>query len=1634
MYAKRLKSDLVELCRQRGLRVGRSTKEQLIAQLEERDRLDDPIPVPEGSRPADAAWALGPDQAGRGQTAAQDTPRPFLPMPGGGVVGSPANTEGPLTPAASRGSSQRSSPSLERMRLEWERERKMRELEDHEKQRQHEEKQRQHEQEEKEKQRQHEQEEKERERQEKEREHQEKERERQEKERERQHEQQEKEKQRQHELELARLRSSGAPAAVSAGGPKTARSFDKCFLAQRKEGEDIDSFLTAFENACELHRVDPADRLQFLTPLLDPKAVEVYSRMTGAEAGDYELFKQALLREFGLTPEMYRRRFRSQRKTPEVTYLQLVNRMQGYARKWTAGAQTKEDLLDLFVLEHLYEQCPSDLRLWLVDKKLANPQNAGQLADEFVNSRSGGSREESQKNRPPPMQRESHHGASQRGNRENPLQRGTPGVGPLRPVRGDQCDLSCYHCGQRGHVRAQCPGLRDKLSRPNLPRVNWVGTQLDEGQATQERGATSLPPAQEGRVPPASPARGLEALDSGCSVYRVGAGLSLRRECLVPLEVDGRKVNGYWDTGAEVTLARPEVVAPDRVVPNTYLTLTGVGGTPFKVPVARVHLKWGTKEGPKDVGVHHHLPTEVLMGGDLQDWPSDPQTALVVTRSQSRRGALRPDPGEGTTLEARDPTRVGRERRGARLREAAASDLATEGEPGPIPSPAAEFQAELRKDPSLQKLRDLADLSEGRTMRRGCQERFLWEKGFLYREWAPPGEGESCGIRRQLVVPQKYRRKLLSLAHDIPLAGHQGIRRTRQRLLQNFYWPGVFTTVRQYCRSCDPCQRVGKARDKGKAALRPLPIIEEPFQKVAMDIVGPLSKTTRSGKKYILVVVDFATLYPEAVPLASIEADTVADALLTIFSRVGSPREVLTDQGSNFMSALLRCLWEKCGVRHDWASAYHPQSNGLVERFNGTLKMMLKTFMNQHPQDWDKYLPHLLFAYREVPQESTGFSPFELLYGRRVRGPLDLMRDEWEGKATPDGESVVEYVLTFRERLAELMGLARENLARAQRKQKVWYDRTARARAYATGDQVMVLIPVRKNKLQAAWEGPFKVVKQLNEVNYVVELSNRAHHRRVYHVNMMKPYYARGNVVLAVCGQWEEQGDDPLVDLFPGTRAGSPLETIPLSDQLTPAQQAEVRGVLHPYRQLFSNQPGCTNLTVHRVQTGSHPPIRCSPFRVTGKTAQDLEREVRDMLALGVIQPSASPWASPVVLVPKKDGSVRFCVDYRKLNAITVSDAYPMPRPDELLDKLGGARYLTTMDLTKGYWQVPLDADARLKSAFITPLGLYEFLTLPFGLKGAPATFQRLVDQLLRGMESFAVAYIDDICVFSQTWEDHVSQVRQVLDRLQGAGLTVKAEKCKVGMAEVSYLGHRVGSGRLKPEPAKVEVIRDWPAPHTKKQVQAFIGMAGYYRRFVPHFSAIATPITELCKKGKPDKVVWTEQCQEAFRALKEALVSGPVLANPDFDKPFVVFTDASDTGLGAVLMQEDEKGERHPIVYLSKKLLPREQHYAAIEKECLAMVWALKKLEPYLFGRHFTVYTDHSPLTWLHQMKGANAKLLRWSLLLQDYDMDVVHVKGSANLIADALSRRGGPELPQVTGHSDPAQFSLEGGRDVTM
>ncbi|CAM4565731.1 unnamed protein product [Caretta caretta] len=282
-------------------------------------------------------------------------------------------------------------------------------------------------------------------------------------------------------------------------------------------------------------------------------------------------------------------------------------------------------------------------------------------------------------------------------------------------------------------------------------------------------------------------------------------------------------------------------------------------------------------------------------------------------------------------------------------------------------------------------------------------------------------------------------------------------------------------------------------------------------------------------------------------------------------------------------------------------------------------------------------------------------------------------------------------------------------------------------------------------------------------------------------------------------------------------------------------------------------------------------------------------------------------------------------MDYHKLNAVTRPDNYTMPHTDELLEKLGRAQFISTWDLTKGYWQVPLDESAKERSAFTTHVGTYEFNVLPFGLQNAPATFQRLVDGLLVGLGDYAVAYLDNVAIFSDSWAEHLEHLQKVFECISVAGLTVKAKKCQIDLNRVTYLGHQVGQGTINPLQAKVDAIQKWPVPKTKKQVQSFLGLARYYRQFVPHYSQIAAPLTDLTKKKQQNAVQWTEDCQKAFNQLKATLMSDPVLRVPDI--PYLVTTDASEHGVEAVLMQEGPDQEFHPVVFLSKKLSERESH-----------------------------------------------------------------------------------------------------------
>uniref|UniRef100_A0A8C5Q151 ribonuclease H n=1 Tax=Leptobrachium leishanense TaxID=445787 RepID=A0A8C5Q151_9ANUR len=499
---------------------------------------------------------------------------------------------------------------------------------------------------------------------------------------------------------------------------------------------------------------------------------------------------------------------------------------------------------------------------------------------------------------------------------------------------------------------------------------------------------------------------------------------------------------------------------------------------------------------------------------------------------------------------------------------------------------------------------------------------------------------------------------------------------------------------------------------------------------------------------------DYATRYPEAIPLRQTSAKNIAKELLQVFSRVGIPKDLLTDQGTPFMSRVTKELCKLFKVTHLRTSVYHPQTDGLVERFNKTLKSMLKKVVDKDGKNWDYLLPYLMFAIREVPQSSTGYSPFELLYGRHPRGLLDIAKETWEGEKTPH-KSIIEHISQMQDRITVVMPIVKEHLAQSQAAQQRIYNRDARVRIFSPGDRVLVLVPTVESKFLAKWQGPFEVIERVGEVNYKIHQPGKRKPEQIYHVNLLKPWKDR--VSLAA-------GFIPITHQLDTEHPQVP--EVKIAESLSKSQKQEVREFLIKNREKFSELPGQTSVTQHDIVTEPGARVKLKPYRIPEARRKDISREVKKMFELDIIEESSSDWSSPIVLVPKPDGSWRFCNDFRKLNSVTKFDTYPMPRVDELIDRLGTARYLTTLDLTKGYWQIPLTEGAKEKTAFVTPEGSFQYKKMPFGLQNAPATFQRAMDKLLRPHQQYAAAYLDDIVVHSTDWESHLPRVQAVLETL----------------------------------------------------------------------------------------------------------------------------------------------------------------------------------------------------------------------------------------------------------------------------
>ena len=426
---------------------------------------------------------------------------------------------------------------------------------------------------------------------------------------------------------------------------------------------------------------------------------------------------------------------------------------------------------------------------------------------------------------------------------------------------------------------------------------------------------------------------------------------------------------------------------------------------------------------------------------------------------------------------------------------------------------------------------------------------------------------------------------------------------------------------------------------------------------------------------------------------------------------------------------------------------------------------------------------------------------------------------------------------------------------------------------------------------------------------------------------------------------------------------------------------------------------------IFTVDVGNAAPIRMRPYRIPLAKKEIIDKEIDKLLAGNIITPSTSPWVSPILLIPKKDGTIRVCVDYRRVNSVTKKDAHPIPHIQDIFDGMVGSRVFSVLDLKSAYWQVPVHEDAKEITAFVSHRGLYQFNRMPMGMANSPGVWQRHINSVLAPfLGKFCMVYLDDIIVYSVTDLEHTAHLEMVMKALQDRELTLNPEKCSFRNAEVKLLGYIVSRDGISPNPEKVEAIKDMAPPEDCRGVQRFLGMAGYYRQCIPNFSEIAEPLIAMTRKGS--RFRWREKEEEAWTKLKNELTSEQVMAFPDVSKPYRLYTDSSCYSIGGILTQVDEKGLERPIHYFSKALKQGQIRWATVEKEAYAVVYALKKLRPYLHGATFTIVTDHKPLKCLFLSEIQNTKIQRWAVNIAEFGAPIEYRKGAYNVCADMLSR----------------------------
>ena len=1413
---------------------------------------------------------------------------------------------------------------------------------------------------------------------------------------------------------------------------------------------EIPAFFENLENMFESYEVPDDIKPKILLAHLSDRTKTLTARLTSKQLDDYEEVKKFLLKEFRISPVQLRDRFYSLRKATDETYTMLASKLHNALLYYLKSRDITDDfdkLVSLICADRLKELIPrscldyvlaQEKDSWLehddlansVDIYMASHDTSGSIIKTH-NATSGVS---------PGLKSPKPHVSYQTVKTENSAE---PKF-ETKPSREEIMKKGlCFNCLERGHTSKTCPKPKTVKTdkRPThvstctaIPAVPLPVQPLHE-PVTRLSGPSSDSVSDDDYFVGDTQHNGSACTSFGGSQYIDADEFHVRS--YVDVKIEGLpQQTALIDGGSEICCINETLIQHLNVSVVKQLRVSGLSKNADLVNVVRLHVN-PVAEGKHWVNIAPSVRVWFAVVPGLHEAVIMTPTVVSLLQDVARYNVLDPS----TSVEGSNGDSVKHESlEGSVSVVHEQTDDSVQADVAVVDVHRDDDDDELNmqdffdtENPSYEpdvrnadrctlavEQRECPSLCEYWKLAKQNKNGFFVEDDLLYHRDTILGHKV-----KQLCLPEKRVPIVLEMGHDAPFAGHMAVKSTHHRIKLNFWFPKMNDRIKSYCSSCATCQLRTPVKTSDRVPITPIPRDDElPFTHLVMDCIGPiLPEGDPAAKKpeynYALVIVDKYSRWPMAYPLRSLSAKAVCDALLQVFMTFSIPKVISSDCGSNFTSKLTQECLKRLGCCPRFSTPGHPEASGLVERCNQSLKTMIYKLAQSDPRGWFRLLPFVLWSLRERPSCTTHISPFTLVYGGLPRGPLSVLKDSWAGERPLPlsiGRKAEEYLQALKDNLEMARAYADYYSDIEQKRYATHYNLRSTDRQYQLGDKVAVLSPDAGGaKLYNRWQGPGTVVEVKSPYSYIVDLNGKSRH---VHANKMKRFNERIEQALinscsVIFDKDEDFGSVVLVnDHQQGSELPLPSSLIDPAkvSHLTELERSQLFEVLDRYPAVFSDKPGFCSLVEHEIKiSADFKPKRLRAYKVPELLKPEVDRQIKEMLELGIIVPSDSGMASPMVCVlkgPNGQNGVRLAVDYRHVNKYSAGDCFLTPDIPDVLQKVGKARYISCFDARSGYWQLPVKKSSRWLTAFMCDAGLFEFQRMPFGLKSASNTFMRCISKILHPIRTFTEPFVDDMSVHSNSWSDHLNHLDKFLVSIHDSGLTLNLNKCTFAQSKAKFVGHVIGSGKIEPDPVKVATVHDIKPPVSKKDVRRLIGFFSYFRSFIPSLAEKAKIITDLTQKHVPNKVPWNREHEKALEILKTDLCNATALHTIDFSKPFGLLVDASAIAVGCCLIQWSAEGIETPVAFASMKLSTTQSRWSTIEREAFAVIWALRKFRSWVFMSKIVIFCDHNPLTFLTDAVPKSAKLARWALALQQFNVEFRYRAGRKNTAADFLSR----------------------------